>query len=129
MLGSRFLSYEPAARHGRLYRALEGGLQRRQPEPTTSRCKASCATPSLTVLFALAMLGGTVYLFLTMPTGFIPSQDTRLHLRASTLASQDISFESMAKHLRAVGDILEHDPNVRAMAPSPATATRVSSSP
>ena len=69
--------------------------------------------PFATVLFAFAMLGGTVYLFLTMPTGFIPSQDSGF-IQARRSASQDISFESMAKHQRAVADILEHDPNVRA---------------
>ena len=82
-------------------------------EPTTSRCKRVLRHPFATVMFALAMLGGTVYLFMNMPTGFIPSQDTGF-IQGATLASQDISFESMAKHQRAVGDILEHDPNCRA---------------
>ena len=113
MLGSRFLRYEPAARHGRMYRTLEAGF--------TGVARAYDVTllgvlrhPFLTVLFALAMLGGTVYLFFNMPTGFIPSQDTGF-LQGAVLASQDISYESMAKHVRAVGDILEHDPNIQAM--------------
>ena len=42
------------------------------------------------------MLAGTVYLFLTMPTGFIPSQDSGF-VFGVTLAGQDISFESMAQ--------------------------------
>jgi HAE1 family hydrophobic/amphiphilic exporter-1 len=110
MLGSRFLRYEPAERHGRLYRALEGGFNgiTRAYDVTL---QGVLRHPFLTVVFAFAMLGGTLYLFLTMPTGFIPSQDTGF-IQGATLASQDISFESMAKHQRAVGDILEHDPNV-----------------
>ena len=110
MLGSRFLKYEPAERHGRMYRALEGGFKgvTRAYDVTLQRVLRH---PFATVVFATAMLGGTVYLFLTMPTGFIPSQDTGF-IQGATLASQDISFESMAKHQRAVGDILEHDPNV-----------------
>ena len=51
------------------------------------------------------MLAGTVYLFLTMPTGFIPSQDSGF-VFGITMAGQDISFESMAKHHRAIGDIV-----------------------
>ena len=46
------------------------------------------------------MLVGTVYLFKTMPTGFIPSQDSGF-LFAITLGPQDISFESMAAHTQA----------------------------
>ena len=46
-----------------------------------------------------------------MPTGFIPSQDSGFFFGVA-LAGQDISFESMAKHLRAVADIVQQDPNV-----------------
>ena len=44
---------------------------------------------------AILMLVGTVYLFITMPTGFIPSQDSGF-MFAGTLAPQDISFDSVA---------------------------------
>ena len=64
-----------------------------------------------TILFAMAMLVGTIYLFVTMPTGFIPSQDSGF-LFGVTMAAQDISFESMAKHTHAIGEIVEQDPNV-----------------
>jgi HAE1 family hydrophobic/amphiphilic exporter-1 len=62
-------------------------------------------------VLAVAMLGGTVYLFLTMPTGFIPSTDTG-YLTGQTLASQDISYEAMARHQKVVADTIQHDPNV-----------------
>ena len=70
------------------------------------------------------MLGGTVYLFFNMPTGFIPSQDTGF-FQGAVLASQDISFESMAKHLRAVADIIEPIPTSSDVELLPATAIRV----
>ncbi len=113
MLGSRFLKYEPEARHGRVYQVLEGGFNgvTRAYDVTLQRVLRH---PFLTILFAFAMLGGTIYLFLTMPTGFIPSQDTGF-LQGVTIASQDISFESLARHQRAVGDLLEHDPNIEQM--------------
>ena len=65
-------------------------------------------------MLAFALLGGTVYLFFTMPTGFIPSQDSGF-IYGVTLAGQDISFESMAKHQRAVADLIGKDPNVEGM--------------
>jgi HAE1 family hydrophobic/amphiphilic exporter-1 len=111
MLGSRFLRYDHAARHGRLYRALEAGfnLLARAYDYTL---KKVLRHQFATVLFAFALLAGTLYLFFTMPTGFIPSQDSGFSFGA-VLAGQDISFESMAKHLRAVAGIAAQDPNVR----------------
>jgi len=93
MLGSRFLRFEPAERHGVVYDAFERGFNGITHALRSFNCSASCVTTFITVLFATAMLGGTVYLFMTMPTGFIPSQDTGF-IQGASLASQDISFES-----------------------------------
>ncbi len=112
MLGSRFLRYEPEDRHGRVYRALESGFQGLTHAYDVT-LQGVLRHPFVTLLFAVAMLVGTVYLFFNMPTGFIPSQDTGF-IQGAVLASQDISYESMAKHVRAVADILEKDPNLQA---------------
>ena len=66
------------------------------------RCQASpgSAHPFVTFLLAVAMLGGSVYLFLTMPTGFIPSQDSGF-MFGVTMAGQDIAFDAMAAKTRA----------------------------
>jgi len=109
MLGSRFLRIDHKARHGLLYRALESGFDgmARVYEYTL---KAVLHRQFATVVFALALLGGTFWLFFTMPTGFIPSQDSGFVFGA-TLASQDISFDSMVKHQTAAMKILQKDPN------------------
>jgi HAE1 family hydrophobic/amphiphilic exporter-1 len=60
------------------------------------------------------MLLGTAYLFFTMPTGFIPSQDSGF-IFAITRGPQDISFESMAKHQRAAAEIVRAHPDVDAL--------------
>src|SRR5260370_2911008 len=65
-------------------------------------------------MFALLLLGGTVWLFFAMPTGFIPSQDSGFFI-ALSLAGQDISFDSMAKHQHAVMTTLMRDPNSAAV--------------
>jgi HAE1 family hydrophobic/amphiphilic exporter-1 len=109
MLGSRFLRIDHQARHGVLYRALERGFDgmARVYEYTL---KAVLHRQFATIVFALALLGGTFWLFFTMPTGFIPSQDSGFVFGA-TLASQDISFDSMVKHQTAAMKILQKDPN------------------
>jgi HAE1 family hydrophobic/amphiphilic exporter-1 len=110
MLGSRFLKTDHRARHGLLYRALEKGfdLMARAYDRTLL---VVLRFRIVTLAIALLMLGGTVWLFGIMPKGFIPSQDSGFFF-AFTLAGQDISFESMAQHERAVSDIARHDPNV-----------------
>src|SRR5205823_5860981 len=74
MLGSRLLPPH-ARKHGRLYRVLEAGFNALASAYDYSLKKAlrhGMATMALAVL----LLAGTVYLFRTMPTGFIPSQDS-----------------------------------------------------
>jgi HAE1 family hydrophobic/amphiphilic exporter-1 len=111
MLGSRFLRYDHKARHGVAYRTLEGGfntLSRGYDRTLMIVLRHQFAT----AMFAVLLLAGTVYLFMTMPTGFIPSQDSGFVFGVS-MAGQDISFESMAKHQRAIADIIKADPNVQ----------------
>jgi HAE1 family hydrophobic/amphiphilic exporter-1 len=107
MLGSRFLRAQHGARHGRLYRALEAGFQG-MAWGYDRTLRSVLRHQFTTVLFAVALLGGTLYLFFTMPTGFIPSQDSGF-VFGVTMAGQDISFESMAKHQRALDEIVGQD--------------------
>src|SRR6058998_882402 len=109
MLGSRYLPSQNR-RHGLLYVALEKGFEavRRLYDYTLRKVlRHSFATMAL----ALAMLAGTIYVFRTMPTGFIPSQDSGFVFGVS-MAGQDISYESMAQRQKAVADVVQADPNV-----------------
>jgi HAE1 family hydrophobic/amphiphilic exporter-1 len=111
MLGSRFLKSEHETRHGFLYRVLGDGfdLLLRWYESTL---KIALRFSLATLAVAILMLVGTVYLFFNMPTGFIPSQDSGF-MFGVTQGPQDISFESMARHHRAVADVVRADPNVQ----------------
>jgi HAE1 family hydrophobic/amphiphilic exporter-1 len=111
MLGSRFLRYRHTGHHGRLYSAFETGFNGLSSAYDYT-LKGVLRHQLATVAAAFALLVGTVYLFLTMPTGFIPSQDSGF-MFAIGMAGQDISFDSMARHLKAVSDIAQHDPNVQ----------------
>jgi HAE1 family hydrophobic/amphiphilic exporter-1 len=110
MLGSRFLKSEHESRHGAVYHALEGGfnLLARWYESTL---RIALRFHPVTMLVAVAMLVGTFYLFFHMPTGFIPSQDSGFTFGV-VVGPQDISFDSMAQHLRQVAQIVQADPNV-----------------
>jgi hydrophobic/amphiphilic exporter-1 (mainly G- bacteria), HAE1 family len=110
MLGSRYLRYDHLARHGVMYRALEGGFKL-MTRGYDGSLRLVLRHRFATLMVAFALLGGTVYLFRTMPTGFIPSQDSGA-IFGPTMAAQDISFPSMARHQRAVADIIQKDPNV-----------------
>jgi HAE1 family hydrophobic/amphiphilic exporter-1 len=108
MLGSRYLKPSREAHHGLAYRALEGGFKglARWYE-TTLKIALRFRLATLTV--AVLMLIGTVYLFETMPTGFIPSQDSGFFFGV-TQGPQDISFDSMARHHRAISEIVRAQP-------------------
>ncbi|MGC9947549.1 MAG: efflux RND transporter permease subunit [Bryobacteraceae bacterium] len=110
MLGSRFLRYSHTGRHGRMYGAFESGFQA-LASGYDYTLKGVLRHQFATLMAGLLLLGGTVYMFFGMPTGFIPSQDSGFFF-GFALSGQDISFESMAKHLRAVADIVQRDPDV-----------------
>jgi HAE1 family hydrophobic/amphiphilic exporter-1 len=113
MLGSRYLSSNHQARHGWLYRTLEQGFNAMASFYRHTLALALRFHP-LTFAIAVFMLVGTVYLFLTMPTGFIPSQDSGI-LFAQIRGPQDISFESMAQHQFAVAETVRSHPEVAAV--------------
>ncbi len=110
MLGSRFLRYDHGRRHGFLYNILEGGFNL-LTKFYESTLRLALKLHPLTFLTAVAMLIGTVYLFKTMPTGFIPSQDSGFFF-GGTLAPQGISFPEMARHQKEVENVIKADPDV-----------------
>ena len=110
MLGSRFLRMSHNARHGTVYNVLESGfeLMTRAYERTLG---IAMRFHVATFAVAVAMLFGTYYLFTTMPRGFIPSQDSGF-LFAMTMGPQDISFDNMRKHHRAITEVVRAHPEV-----------------
>jgi HAE1 family hydrophobic/amphiphilic exporter-1 len=109
MLGSRYLPPHNR-KHGLVYRALESGFQR-IAEAYDYTLRKVLHHRFATMAVAVGMLAGTIYLFKTMPTGFIPSGDGAYILGVS-MGGQDISYESMAQRQKAVADIMGQDPNL-----------------
>jgi hydrophobic/amphiphilic exporter-1 (mainly G- bacteria), HAE1 family len=71
---------------------------------------------SLLTISMMGLLAGvTVYLFMIVPKGFIPSGDAGL-LLGSTEGAQGISLDDMIRHQNAIADIIQHDPNIQSLA-------------
>jgi len=67
-----------------------------------------------TMIISGVLLLLTGYLFVAIPKGFIPSEDTG-QITGITQAAQDISFDDMVRHQQALVDILLQDLNVDAI--------------
>src|SRR5574340_1452733 len=112
MLCSRYLTPPVQARHGRLYAASEklfDGVLRLYERSLASTLRHRRAM----MVVYLGILIATGYLFYAMPKGFLPSEDTG-QIFGFTEAAEDISFEAMAQHQRAIAEIVRQDPNVEA---------------
>ena len=113
MLCSRFMHRE-SGRHGAIYRAIEAGFNAmlsfyRRTLDVVLRHQAI----TLGVFFATMVL--TAIMFLQIPKGFFPIQDTGL-ISGFAEASQDTSPDEMMKILRKMGDVILQDPDVAASA-------------
>ncbi len=67
-----------------------------------------------TLLVAAAMLGLTMWLYLIVPKGFFPVQDTGV-IQGFSEAAQNISFTAMAERQRALAQVILKDPAVESL--------------
>jgi len=112
MLASRMVKSEHGRRHNWLYRITERGFDASRNAYGWS-LRGVIRHRFLTLLAAVGTLVATIYLYGFVPKGFIPSQDTGT-LSGSTEASQDISFDGMARLQRQVAAVIGADTNVAA---------------
>jgi multidrug efflux pump len=68
----------------------------------------------LTLLVAVLTLGVTIVLYIMIPKGFFPVQDTGM-IQAISEAPQSISYEAMAKLQNELGDAILKDPDVESL--------------
>jgi HAE1 family hydrophobic/amphiphilic exporter-1 len=110
MLASRFLKAHKKEEHNRLYQASERAFDKLLAVYKWS-LELVMKHRATTMLVSGLVLVATIYLFMVIPKGFIPSEDVG-QLNATTEAAQDISFESMVKHQQEAAAIIQKDPNV-----------------
>ena len=100
--------------HGRLYQLIENFFH--------GLVKVYAATlnrvllhPVLTLLVLILLIGLNVMLFIQIPKGFFPEQDTG-RLQGNIQADQDTSFQAMQQRLLQVIKIVTADPAVATLA-------------
>ena len=109
LLCSRFLR-PPREAHGRVYAASERVFTGMLTTYERS-LQLALRHPRFTLGIFFATLVVTGYLFVIIPKGFIPNEDTG-QVFAFTEASQDISFEGMMEHQLKVAGIVGQQPYV-----------------
>jgi HAE1 family hydrophobic/amphiphilic exporter-1 len=110
MLCSRFLKPPHVQRHGSIYNAIERVF--------TAWLNLYDRTLALTLrfravamAFSILLLAGTVYLFLAIPKGFLPTEDQG-RFNVSVEAAQGIGFNEMVRHQEQISAIVAKDPNI-----------------
>ncbi|GAB5046499.1 efflux RND transporter permease subunit [Thermodesulfovibrio sp. TK110] len=103
MMCSRFLKVENH-KHGRLYNALEKGFEwminvYKVSLSWSLKHHKSIMIGSAVILFL------TVYIFIKIPAGFLPSED-KSQIFVITEASEDISFDEMVRHQLKLAEIV-----------------------
>ena len=112
MMCSRFVHSVRQQKHGRLYNAFEKFFDGVHSLYNRTLQKA-LLHKQITLAVALATFVATVFLFVLIPKGFFPDEDTG-QVFAITEASQDISFDAMKEHQQAAAKIVLADTNVAA---------------
>ncbi len=110
MMGSRFLRSDKEARHGRLYLFAERMFDRLLAGYEWG-LKRVLRAQFLTLCVFLATLVLTTILYVLIPKGFFPQQDTGM-ISGSALGAQDVSSAAMREHLAELAKIVSQDPDV-----------------
>src|SRR5206468_4950137 len=106
MMASRFLSSEKKE-HGRIYKFVESifdGMLKFYERTLDLALRFRF----ITLLVFLGVLASTVGLFVMIPKGFFPNQDTGIII-GITDAAQDVSFGAMERLQKQVNDVVLQD--------------------
>ena len=108
------LKPEHQAKHGILYRVLEAGFDGLLGGYERS-LKVALRHRFITLMVMLCTIMITAYLYVIVPKGFFPQEDTG-QIVGITEASQDISFPAMSQRQQALVDTLLKDPDIDSVA-------------
>ncbi|NMM82347.1 acriflavine resistance protein B [Acidovorax sp. SRB_14] len=114
MLCSRFLQNQHARAHGRLYQFFERGFDTLL-DGYRRGLNVVLRHQFITLCVFFATLVATVALFIAIPKGFFPQQDTGF-IFGSAQAGQDSSFAAMNRRMVQFADVVRQDPDVTGLA-------------
>jgi len=113
MMCARLLKHKPASEQGALYRFSERIFEGIIAFYGKTLQVALRFQP-VTLLIAIGTLAATVWLFIVIPKGFFPVQDTGVILGISE-APQSISFAEMGERQQALARTILEDPAVESL--------------
>jgi multidrug efflux pump len=113
MMAARLLKDPKKVKHGRFYQATERAYERViEWYGTTLRWVLKHQT--ITLLATVAALALTVYLYVIVPKGFFPVQDTGVILGISE-GPENVSFTSMAERQQKLAQVILKDADVASL--------------
>ena len=110
MMCARVLRSEQGRTHGPLYRFSEWFFESMRSGYGHSLGWV-LRHPRTMLALTLATMAFSIYLYMIVPKGFFPQQDTG-RMFGNIIAAQDISFQAMQQKLTEVVDIIKSDPAV-----------------
>jgi len=113
MLCAKLLRHQPESEHGKFYRTT-GRMFDNVIERYGKMLDWVLDRQGATLLVAVATLVLTVVLYIFIPKGFFPVQDTGL-IQGISEASQSISFPAMAERQQALARVILQDPAVESL--------------
>ena len=113
MMSARILRHEPKEQQGRFYRASEHVFERMIAFYGRT-LKFVLQYQTITLLVALGTLLLTVFLYIIIPKGFFPVQDTGV-IQGISQAPETISFQAMAEKQQELAKVILADPAVESL--------------
>jgi multidrug efflux pump len=110
MMCSKLLKHKPEHEQGRFYQASERGFQA-VIDFYARTLQFVLRFQGITLLVAIATLALTIFLFIVIPKGFFPIQDTGV-IQGVSEAAQSISFPEMSNEQQQLSKIILQDPDV-----------------
>jgi hydrophobe/amphiphile efflux-1 (HAE1) family protein len=121
MMCARLLRPEREEKHGRFYNATER-MFKGMLAWYDRGLKWVLNHQAFTFGIFLVTFVATIWLYILIPKGLLPQQDTGL-IVGVTDASQDIAFQAMVQRQRLIADIVRKDPDVVSVASFVGTGT------
>jgi multidrug efflux pump len=113
MMSARILRHEPKEQQGRIYKASERVFERMIAFYGRT-LKFVLGYQTITLLVALTTLGLTIFLYIIIPKGFFPVQDTGV-IQGISQAPPAISSKAMAEKQQELAKAVLGDPAVESL--------------
>ncbi len=113
MMSARILRHEPKEQQGRIYKASERVFERMIGFYGRT-LKFVLEYQTITLFVALGTLVLTVFLYIVIPKGFFPVQDTGV-IQGISQAPETISFPAMAEKQQELAKVILADPAVESL--------------